>query len=318
MRTSQASQQTSPTRFVESPAMESVLAVVVLLCCCVVETQTEKLESKPKVAFSASLMVNDEHYHLGPFDKNTTVVYKKVTTNIGEAYNPDTGSVMSFVDAQSGVNFADTRVAKFWSSQTSQQSSPTQFVESPAMESVLAVVVLLCCCVVETQTESEVDGLLRELTARVQKLESECIGKPKVAFTASIRVSDEHYHLGPFEKYTTVVYKKVTTNIGEAYNPDTGVFTALVRGAYYFTFTCNVGNSGVANAALLKNGVIMAAVYEYADPISGVYHSGANGVILDLVEGDKVYVVLWRGSSIFDNSRISMFSGYLLFPIDNK
>uniref|UniRef100_A0AAZ3P3U9 C1q domain-containing protein n=1 Tax=Oncorhynchus tshawytscha TaxID=74940 RepID=A0AAZ3P3U9_ONCTS len=174
------------------------------------------------------------------------------------------------------------------------------------MESVLAVVVLLCCCVVETQTESEVDGLLRELTARVEKLES----KPKVAFTASLRVSDEHYHLGPFEKYTTVVYKKVTTNIG--------VFTAPVRGAYYFTFTCNVGNSGKANAALLKNGVNMAAVYEYADPKSGVYHSGANGVILDLVEGDKVYVVLWSGSSIFDNSRISMFSGYLLFPIDNK
>lgn len=62
------------------------------------------------------------------------------------------------------------------SSQTSQQSSPTQFVESPAMESVLAVVVLLCCCMVETQTESEVDGLLRELTARVEKLESEYNG----------------------------------------------------------------------------------------------------------------------------------------------
>nr|XP_029486786.1 cerebellin-2-like isoform X2 [Oncorhynchus nerka] len=204
------------------------------------------------------------------------------------------------------------------SSQTSQQTSPTRFVESPAMESALAVVVLLCCCVVETQTESEVDGLLRELTARVEKLESEYNGKPKVAFTASIRVSDEHYHLGPFDKYTTVVYKKVTTNIGEAYNPDIGVFTAPVRGAYYFTFTCNVGNSGVANAALLKNGVNMAAVYETANPISGIYQSGANGVTLDLVEGDKVYVVLWSGSSMFDNSRISMFSGYLLFPITTK
>lgn len=45
-----------------------------------------------------------------------------------------------------------------------------------------------------------------------------------MAFTASVRVSDEHYHLGPFDKYTTVVYKKVTTNIGEAYNPDTGIY----------------------------------------------------------------------------------------------
>uniref|UniRef100_A0A8C7NIP7 C1q domain-containing protein n=1 Tax=Oncorhynchus mykiss TaxID=8022 RepID=A0A8C7NIP7_ONCMY len=203
-------------------------------------------------------------------------------------------------------------------SQTSQQTSPTRFVESPAMESVLAVVVLLCCCMVETQTESEVDGLLRELTARVEKLESEYNGKPKVAFSASFMINDEHYHLGPFGENTTVVYEKVITNIGEAYNPDTGVFTALVRGAYYFTFTCNVGNSGKANAALLKNGVNMAAVYETANPKPNIYHSGTNGVILDLVEGDKVYVVLWSGSCIFDNSRISMFSGYLLFPIDNK
>ncbi|XP_029590126.1 cerebellin-2-like [Salmo trutta] len=227
------------------------------------------------------------------------------------------------------------------SSQTSQQTFPTRFIESPAMESVLAVVVLLCCCVVETQTESEpisptpgpnqvpistsfsavpseVDRLLRELTARVEKLESECNGKPKVAFSTSLMVNDEHYHLGPFDENTTVVYKKVITNIGEAYNPDTGVFTAPVGGAYYFTFTCNVGNSGKANAALLKNGVKMVAVYETANPKSGIYHGGANGVTLDLVEGDKVNVVLWSGSSMFDNSRINMFSGYLLFPINTK
>uniref|UniRef100_A0A674AJN2 Cerebellin-2-like n=1 Tax=Salmo trutta TaxID=8032 RepID=A0A674AJN2_SALTR len=175
------------------------------------------------------------------------------------------------------------------------------------MESVLAVVVLLCCCVVETQTEtvpSEVDRLLRELTARVEKLER----KPKVAFSTTLMVNDEHYHLGPFDENTTVVYKKVITNIGEAYNPDTGVFTAPVGGAYYFTFTCNVGNSGKANAALLKNGVKMVAVYETANPKSGIYH----------VEGDKVNVVLWSGSSMFDNSRINMFSGYLRFPINNK
>ncbi|XP_041721590.1 complement C1q-like protein 2 isoform X2 [Coregonus clupeaformis] len=207
------------------------------------------------------------------------------------------------------------------SSQTSQQTSHTRFVESPAMESVFAVVMLLCCCVVETRTESEptafaseVDRLLRELVARVEKLES----KPKVAFSTSLTVNDEHYHLGPFDNDTTVVYKKVTTNIGEAYNPDTGVFTAPVGGAYYFTFTCNVGNSGKANAALLKNGVKMAAVYETANPKSGIYHGGANGITLDLVEGDKVCVVLWSGSSIFDNSRISMFSGHLLFPTNNK
>ena len=46
---------------------------------------------KLKLSFFASLMVNDEQYDLQPFNKDVTLVYKKITINIDEAYNPDPG-----------------------------------------------------------------------------------------------------------------------------------------------------------------------------------------------------------------------------------
>lgn len=45
---------------------------------------------KPKVAFSASLGSNG---FIGPVNTDTTVVYKNVFNNVGNAYNPATGIV---------------------------------------------------------------------------------------------------------------------------------------------------------------------------------------------------------------------------------
>ena len=46
------------------------------------------LTDKPKVAFYAGLTNNG---HVGPFDSTTTLVYKRVITNVGNGYDPSTG-----------------------------------------------------------------------------------------------------------------------------------------------------------------------------------------------------------------------------------
>lgn len=90
-----------------------------------------------------------------------------------------------------------------------------------------------------------------------------------------------------------------------------GIFTAPVKGLYYIRFTGCVGNSGSLNAALLKNGVNMFAIFE----TRGTHGSGSNGMTLVLEEGDQLSVTLWSGQSIFDQSRLSTFSGFLVFTM---
>ncbi|KAJ7988115.1 hypothetical protein DPEC_G00320280 [Dallia pectoralis] len=201
------------------------------------------------------------------------------------------------------------------------------------MESVWAVLVLLCCykdgteAQIGTQTDSgstlpsDVHRLLKELTDRVQKLESERDGvltnETNVAFSASLPTGDKHTYLGPFDSDRTMMYTEVTTNIGGAYNPETGHFTAPFQGVYFFMFSCYAGTTKKVNAELLKNGENVAGISETGNPQFSIYHGGSNGVTLDLAKGDRIYVVLLNGSSIYDHNRINKFSGHLLFPISH-
>ncbi|KAL7387767.1 hypothetical protein ABVT39_000616 [Epinephelus coioides] len=165
----------------------------------------------------------------------------------------------------------------------------------------------------EKTTEEDLRVLVQQLMARVDKLEkeSEDRGKAQVAFSASLITSEQWTHHGPFDTDSTLLFKKVTTNIGNAYDPDTGIFTAPVKGLYYIRFTGCVGNSGSLNAALLKNDVNMFAIYD----TRGTHGSGSNGMTLVLEEGDRLSITLWATQSIFDQSRLSTFSGFLVFPM---
>ncbi|XP_040920687.1 complement C1q tumor necrosis factor-related protein 3-like [Toxotes jaculatrix] len=162
-------------------------------------------------------------------------------------------------------------------------------------------------------TEEDVRVFVQQMMARMERLERECqdTGKSQVAFSASLVTTTKWTNQGPVNMGTPLVFKKVTTNIGNAYNPDTGVFTAPTKGLYYIRFTGSAGNSRSLNAAVLKNGENMFAIYNTLSEKS----AESNGMTLVLEEGDRVWVVLWPNNSISDQSRLSTFTGFLVFPM---
>lgn len=90
-----------------------------------------------------------------------------------------------------------------------------------------------------------------------------------------------------------------------------GIFTAPVKGLYYIRFTGCIGKSGSLNAALLKNDLNMFAIFD----TRGSHGSSSNGMALVLEAGDQLSITLWSQQSIFDQSRLSTFTGFLISPL---
>nr|XP_029499091.1 complement C1q-like protein 2 [Oncorhynchus nerka] len=152
-------------------------------------------------------------------------------------------------------------------------------------------------------TESHVEVLKRNSQDR------------KVASSASLAAPGQGGNTGPFNTGTTLVYRNIYSNIGNAYNPTTGIFTAPVRGLYLFRFYIfGEGDSSVYTTAILcMNGHQIAIAHAYQ---AGGAINSSNGVSLLLDVGDVVYMHLWAGRKIYDDEyRHSTFSGHLLFTM---
>uniref|UniRef100_A0A4W5PRB1 C1q domain-containing protein n=1 Tax=Hucho hucho TaxID=62062 RepID=A0A4W5PRB1_9TELE len=127
--------------------------------------------------------------------------------------------------------------------------------------------------------------------------------RPKVAFSAALTHSGG---VGPFNTDTTLIYSKVFTN--------TGIFTAPVRGVYYFRFTAFEYRTGQAMAVYLyHNNKRLMFNYDTNDQY---YEYISNALSVELEEGDVVYIRLPAGRGLWDNSNNhNTFSGFLLFPV---
>ncbi|XP_036435945.1 complement C1q-like protein 2 isoform X1 [Colossoma macropomum] len=134
----------------------------------------------------------------------------------------------------------------------------------------------------------------------------------KVAFSAALGLPAGLR--GPINAETTLVYKNVLTNIGNAYNPSTGIFTAPFRGVYYIRFTAGVYDNNKKNIGLnlYKNGQHLLHLGE--NSIDGIAKHVSSGVTLVLAAGDRVYTRLPANYVVWDDSLFrTSFSGFLLF-----
>ncbi|XP_053180773.1 heavy metal-binding protein HIP-like [Scomber japonicus] len=146
----------------------------------------------------------------------------------------------------------------------------------------------------------------------VEELKMDIADQPKVAF--SLGLTDDGL-LGPFNTDITLKFSKVITNFGRAYSPITGLFTAPVRGAYYFSLnTVDLQNNAWSVVSLYHNNkrVLWSSNYNNGTGSNRL----SNSLVLQLEKGDVVYLVLRAGDTVYDNTyNHTTFNGFLLFPL---
>ncbi|XP_042277178.1 uncharacterized protein LOC121903853 [Thunnus maccoyii] len=146
----------------------------------------------------------------------------------------------------------------------------------------------------------------------VEELKRENAEQPKVAF--SVGLTDAGY-VGPFSTDMTLKFSRILTNVGQAYDPTTGFFTAPVRGTYYFRFNgFETRPLALIGIKLYHNNNIIHIAHDANDDIAFVNVS--NGFVLQLEKGDVIYLVLWSGYGVYDDPfNYTTFSGFLLFAM---
>ncbi|XP_078028636.1 uncharacterized protein LOC144458309 [Epinephelus lanceolatus] len=158
-------------------------------------------------------------------------------------------------------------------------------------------------------SSSESELLLSK--SRIDQLERANTERPKVAFYTALTDAGT---LGPFNTDITLKYSKVFTNIGNAYNPATGFFTAPVKGVYYLQFTVCGNLQGYMGVQLYKNNQQIMHNDERKEEGGAEYLT--NSVVLELKTGDEIHLVLPSGRSVVDSpNNHSTFSGSLLFTL---
>uniref|UniRef100_A0A8C7YPS2 C1q domain-containing protein n=1 Tax=Oryzias sinensis TaxID=183150 RepID=A0A8C7YPS2_9TELE len=151
----------------------------------------------------------------------------------------------------------------------------------------------------------EID-VLKEINALKAALEA--IDVPKVAFSAR---TDKGGTYGNFQGDITLTYNALITNVGNAYNPTTGIFTAPVKGLYYFTYFAHSGGKNRIKLDLRKDGAVVAGIHDHPSTFDSADNAG-NAVFLELEQGNQVYVTLLAKTAIWGEGFVTTFSGVLL------
>ncbi|XP_073769560.1 cerebellin 17 isoform X1 [Danio rerio] len=151
-----------------------------------------------------------------------------------------------------------------------------------------------------------------KMAEQILELKKENSEQPKVAFSADLGIRGD---LGPQSTEHTLAFSNVFTNIGNNYNPATGLFISAVKGLYYFSFTaCGVQIKQSMGASLYKNGQKIVSVGQWRSHDQHRYAS--NAAVLQLDVGDVVCVKLLPQYTIYDSpDNLSTFSGFLIYPI---
>ncbi|XP_030629785.1 complement component 1, q subcomponent-like 4 like [Chanos chanos] len=162
-----------------------------------------------------------------------------------------------------------------------------------------------------TMKIQEQENHIKLLQSSVTEPTSQKRGKD-IAFSASLQSSGLG-NIGPYNSEIGLVYKKVLTNIGKAYNSETGIFTAPLKGVYYFRFYAHAKPGTKMAVSLYRNDSKVSSIFSWKPVTNG---NASNGVVLILNSGDQVCTRLWGNAWVYDDdNNYTSFSGFLLFPL---
>ncbi|XP_063076078.1 cerebellin-1-like [Engraulis encrasicolus] len=162
-----------------------------------------------------------------------------------------------------------------------------------------------------TEKQNEQSSAVGVVGGQVEVLRRDREGS-RVSFSAAL--GNGTY--GPLDVDIPLVFKGILTNIGNAYNVNTGVFTAPVRGVYHFVLFVfgDASSSTPTGASIYHNGKHVVIAYDAQ--VNKHHVSPANGASLPLEVGDVVQVKLWPKAWVRDNANgHTTFSGHLLFTL---
>ncbi|XP_048045824.1 cerebellin-2-like isoform X2 [Megalobrama amblycephala] len=156
-----------------------------------------------------------------------------------------------------------------------------------------------------------------DLTSSVASLSSkqQTSERVNVAFSASLSASLGFTDFGPHTEATTLVYEHAFINNGNAYDTNTGIFTAPVKGVYFFIYVVFNPSNVPTGVRLLKNDKFVVAASDNL-PGQDTEDTTCNSVTLLLEKGDRIHLQLIENRRVYaDSWKRNTFSGHLLFTV---
>lgn len=109
----------------------------------------------------------------------------------------------------------------------------------------------------------------------------------------------------------TLVFDMVITNVGNGFNPSTGVFTAPIAGEYVFFVNVQSYSTQDIFVEVVLNGIPKVRT-EARGGGNDPDDAGPNLVVLTLQKGDRVWVKHYSGTGYYTDGHITTFSGFIL------
>ena len=146
---------------------------------------------------------------------------------------------------------------------------------------------------------------------------------PQITFRISVstRVDQHesavafHAELGPHKRNLStgqiIKFEHVKQNYGNAYDPQTGIFTSPKSALYFFTFTILTFPGQHVETKLVVNGSPVAYSFSQG-PYPDIHNSGSKSVVVPLHPGDRVWLEFYFGDNNVSGDYWSTLTGYII------